>query len=1149
MIKKSYLAVSILSALPIMALANFDNNLVAVIKKVNPHIYVTPSDLKPSEEGGLVGAAYVKFDQVFSTGESSYGGASFAIDKEGNLWATGKNSYANLGLDPTVLEYKKWTKTDRENIKRISAAYNNTMIETNDGNLFIIGGNTTGLLGTGNTVGSEDWIELISFKNPKDFQITSETSYIVDANNELWATGSNRYNQLGFTGDDGDYYNEEHSWTKVSSKINNFPKIKELAAGEQFSYVLDVNGDLWATGYGRNGQFGLGNTNDLTQWTKVLSGKNIVSISIGDTKDPWGQLNYQVGYAIAMDSSGKIWTTGASIGTEYTKTNTWKSYDNSLNFKEIEASMENGGYLFALTSSDELYFVGRNYLGILEEEPFEVNKWTSTGKNIKSVSKSPASSMYVDDFGDLWGTGYNNYGQLGLIDESYEATAWTRLYVLEEGADTDGDGVTDFDEIKFGTDPADKEDKLIDSDGDGIYDNFDIDNDNDGFYDDEEIESGTDPLDSNSHPDKAYSSTPEQLGEWRDNEDYKFRNYKITKDVSFYDDGREFNNYSDDTNGIITFTPPAGRKLAVSVNYVELNNPSYQSSNTVDDYLSIYRNGVDEYGYLNSDDEIVSFPNNRYNQHVYDYGYVSEATDGSVTFEWYTPSGSDNATDRGWDIDIILLGDDDDYDKDGIYDLFDKDDDNDNYSDKVEEMAGTDSKDANSHPSFIVHPVDRDINVTVSSDMKYYDNAAQGEYEGGLTTRKAIFKSDNGDVVKAIINMLDIREGPDSLSIYDGENTNTLLDRCTSSDCESKEFVSSNDALTFVFESSASNTQNKLGWDIDLEKIAFDPTDTDNDGIRDQIDPDDDNDGFPDVLENKEGTDPLDPLSKPNYVLHPFGKNQSLTIDGQISYYDAGNKDGLYFNNSENDKLTLTSSDGRSLFLAFDSFKIEKGSDYLRIYDGNSSNLVVDCGLYDTDCSNYTYISSSDTLIFDFYSDYSSVYEGWSATVEPKTIPETDTDNDGIVDFFDKDDDNDGFSDDIEAKYNTDPLDSNSFPNVLIQPESGEMNYTLTKEINYYDIGGIEDDYPVNQTSEAVVRTDDSSKVKITFNYASIENGYDFLRVYDGLIDPDNLIIACTGSNCEGQTFTSTGDTMSFDFISDSVYPAEGWEATLSKVE
>ncbi len=70
--------------------------------------------------------------------------------------------------------------------------------------------------------------------------------------------------------------------------------------------------------------------------------------------------------------------------------------------------------------------------------------------------------------------------------------------------DRDHDGLTDADELKFGTDPA-----KADTDGDGLKDGDELkygtnplkkDTDGDGYSDWQEIQAGTDPLDPNSHP-------------------------------------------------------------------------------------------------------------------------------------------------------------------------------------------------------------------------------------------------------------------------------------------------------------------------------------------------------------------------------------------------------------------------------------------------------------------------------------------------------------------------------------------------------------------------------------------------------------------------------------------------------------------------
>ena len=88
-----------------------------------------------------------------------------------------------------------------------------------------------------------------------------------------------------------------------------------------------------------------------------------------------------------------------------------------------------------------------------------------------------------------------------LEGETYAPTMAPNI----DDVDSDGDGITDVEEEKYGTDP-DKED----TDGDGLTDLQEVllgtdplntDSDRDGHSDAEEVEAGTDPLDPESTPD------------------------------------------------------------------------------------------------------------------------------------------------------------------------------------------------------------------------------------------------------------------------------------------------------------------------------------------------------------------------------------------------------------------------------------------------------------------------------------------------------------------------------------------------------------------------------------------------------------------------------------------------------------------------
>lgn len=90
----------------------------------------------------------------------------------------------------------------------------------------------------------------------------------------------------------------------------------------------------------------------------------------------------------------------------------------------------------------------------------------------------------------------SNYTVTLAIKDDDGATNSTKTYAYISIADTDGDGWSDEAEEYYGTDPNNSSSFPIDTDKDGIPDNWDSDDDNDGLTDSEEETIGTNPTNS-----------------------------------------------------------------------------------------------------------------------------------------------------------------------------------------------------------------------------------------------------------------------------------------------------------------------------------------------------------------------------------------------------------------------------------------------------------------------------------------------------------------------------------------------------------------------------------------------------------------------------------------------------------------------------
>ncbi len=169
--------------------------------------------------------------------------------------------------------------------------------------------------------------------------------------------------------------------------------------------------------------------------------------------------------------------------------------------------------------------------------------------------------------------------------------------------------------------------------------------------------------------------------------------------------------------------------------------------------------------------------------------------------------------------------------------------------------------------------------------------------------------------------------------------------------------------------------------------------DTDGDGIPDVTDPDDDNDGFTDEDEKKEGTDPKDPNSKPA-ALDVEVKKPSPVIEDQDLKPEK--------------VVTPNKKDAEILFNTDAGCSVDS--------EGNTKGHAI--------VNDWGKTEEQREVTVPGVVKYGS--EKKSADVVFTVL--RDTDNDGIPDVTDPDDDNDGVSDEDEIKHGTDPKDPSSKP-------------------------------------------------------------------------------------------------------------------------
>ena len=235
-----------------------------------------------------------------------------------------------------------------------------------------------------------------------------------------------------------------------------------------------------------------------------------------------------------------------------------------------------------------------------------------------------------------------------------------------------------------------------------------------------------------------------------------------------------------------------------------------------------------------------------------------------------------------------------------------------------------------------------------------------------------------------------------------------------------------------------------------------------------------------------------------------------LTCTDPISFSADTGGTILDYRNDEDVTRVVTTDDGSPMSLYFTSFDTEGCCDFLTIYDGADATAT-EIGTYSgSDLFQVQVDGTTDSLTLVFSSDGSVTAEGWSAEV------------------------------------------------------CGTAPPPLVCDEDYVDTGGTTGDYGVSEDLTSTYTAPLGQVVLATFQVFNIESGWDFMRVYDGPIEDGATEVTdingqmtstgtgggngFTGTQLQGETFTSSGANLTFVFESDTSVTAPGWEICIQYV-
>lgn len=302
---------------------------------------------------------------------------AFAIDEERNLW------YWDLCDTPRkVLQGLK--------VKRASAGYEGTIhVIDENGNLWAWGNNNYGQLGDGTSSGSlsddkaKKIAEEVKFKEIVDSRYNA---YAIDEDGNLWGWGSNGSMQVGNGSKENQY---------IPVKITENIKFEKIFVPYNSSsvFAIDEKQNLYGWGSG----IGNGSSGNVGIPTKIMNETKVVKVTVDNLK-------------YALDVNGNLWGWGHNSYDQLEKGNT--EYQTlpirvmeQFKIKEIYGS----DYGVIVDENNNIYFYGRNKV-------LQYNtgiKKIGEIPNLKQIVCIAGTILAIDENGNRWGWGNNDYGELG----------------------------------------------------------------------------------------------------------------------------------------------------------------------------------------------------------------------------------------------------------------------------------------------------------------------------------------------------------------------------------------------------------------------------------------------------------------------------------------------------------------------------------------------------------------------------------------------------------------------------------------------------------------------------------------------------------------------------------------------------------------
>ena len=257
---------------------------------------------------------------------------------------------------------------------------------------------------------------------------TARHALFPDDTGKVWAVGYGDAGALGLGVETGtSAFVQVSALDGVANIVASSTTNYSLSAVYGDTILLDDTGNVWVCGNNNEGALGLGDTQE--RFTPTLVTTNIYNVSITE-------VSFGGTAALVLDSTGQMWgagqnsdyrlgeLSGSALTTQTTFIPTYPGAQGEYTFTSIDCGE---AFSLALQDNGRIWSTGAGSYGRNAQGGVDRSGWTvcpdgtTTNPALSEVSITQIStgeyhSMARDSTGNVWMTGRNNRGQLGLGD-------------------------------------------------------------------------------------------------------------------------------------------------------------------------------------------------------------------------------------------------------------------------------------------------------------------------------------------------------------------------------------------------------------------------------------------------------------------------------------------------------------------------------------------------------------------------------------------------------------------------------------------------------------------------------------------------------------------------------------------------------------